>query len=50
MTSTMMRDAVISFPMLGDLHMNPPASFPLFGREIYWYGVILALAFLAVLV
>ena len=48
MTSTMMRDAVISFPMLGDLHMNPPASFPLFGREIYWYGVLLALAFLAV--
>lgn len=50
MTSTMMRDAVISFPMLGDLTMNPPASFRLLGRDIYWYGVILALAFLAVLV
>lgn len=50
MTSTMMRDAVISFPMLGDLHMNPPASFQLFGHDVYWYGVSLALAFLAVLV
>ncbi len=50
MTSTMMRDAAISFPMLGDLTMNPPASFTFLGREIYWYGVILALAFLAVLV
>lgn len=50
MTSTMMRDAAISFPMLGDFTMNPPASFTFLGREIYWYGVILALAFLAVLV
>ena len=50
MTSTMMRDAAISFPMLGDLTMNPPASFTFLGREIYWYGVLLALAFLAVLV
>lgn len=49
MTSTMMRDAAISFPMLGDLTMNPPASFTFLGREIYWYGVLLALAFLAVL-
>lgn len=49
MTSTMMRDASISFPMFGDWSINPPASFQIFGRDIYWYGVFLALAFLAVL-
>lgn len=43
---TMMRDAVISFPMLGDLAINPPAGFTLFGRTIYYYGVITALAVL----
>ena len=50
MTSTMMRDAAISFPMFGDWTINPPAYFTLFGRNIYWYGVSLALAFLAVLI
>ena len=43
---TIRRDSVISFPFLGDLHLNPPASFTLFGREIYLYGVVIALAFL----
>ena len=33
MTSTMMRDAAISFPMLGDLTMNPPASFTFLQRR-----------------
>ena len=43
---TIMRDAEISFPFLGDLHLNPPASFELFGRSFYLYGAIVALGFL----
>ena len=47
---TMMRDAAISFPMLGNLTLNFPASFSftLFGHEftIYLYGVVMAIAFL----
>ena len=47
---TMMRDAAISFPMLGDLTLNFPASFSftLFGHEftIYLYGIVMAIAFL----
>ncbi len=39
------RDAVISFPMLGDLHLNPPAGFTVFGFTIYFYGVLIALGF-----
>ena len=42
----MMRDAAISFPMLGDWSINFPASFTVFGYEIYLYGVIMAIAFL----
>ena len=49
MTSTMMRDAAISFPFLGDWSINPSAYFTLFGHNFYWYGVCLALAFLAAL-
>lgn len=44
---TMMRDAAISFPMLGDWSINFPASFTVFGYEIYLYGVVMAIAFLA---
>ena len=40
---TIMRDAVISFPMLGDLQLDPPCCFTLFGKTIYFYGVIIAL-------
>ena len=43
---TMMRDAAISFPMLGNWSIDPSASFTLFGRKFYWYGVIIALGFL----
>ena len=43
---TIQRDSVISFPFAGGLTVNPPASFFLFGREIYLYGVIVAAAFL----
>ena len=48
---TMMRDAAISFPMLGNLTLDFPASFSfsLFGHEftIYMYGIVMAIAFLA---
>ena len=42
---TIQRDSVISFPFL-HLTLNPPASFTVFGKEIYFYGVIIAFAFL----
>ncbi|MGX8693068.1 MAG: prolipoprotein diacylglyceryl transferase [Clostridia bacterium] len=42
---TIQRDAVISFPMLGGLQLNPPASFSVFGFRIYFYGVLIALGF-----
>lgn len=48
---TMMRDAAISFPMLGNLTLDFPASFTftIFDREltIYMYGIVMAIAFLA---
>lgn len=43
---TIQRDSVISFPFLGNLTLNPPASFSLFGRDIYLYGITIALGFL----
>ena len=47
---TMMRDAAISFPMLGNLTLDFPASFSftLFGHDftIYMYGIVMAVAFL----
>ena len=46
MLETMQRGSVISFPMLGDLHLNPPAYFTVFGRPIYFYGVLIGLGFL----
>lgn len=42
LTATMMRGAEISFPMFGDFSVNPPSSFNLFGRPIYFYAVIIA--------
>ncbi len=42
---TIQRESVISFPFLGGLTLNPPASFSVFGREIYLYGVVIALGF-----
>ncbi|MDO4815219.1 MAG: prolipoprotein diacylglyceryl transferase [Bacillota bacterium] len=42
LTATMMRGAEISFPMFGDFSVNPPASFNLFGKPIYFYAVIIA--------
>lgn len=46
LTATMLRGAEISFPMLGDWSINPPYSFTVFGFEIYFYGVIIAAAFI----
>ena len=46
MPETISRDAVISFPMLGNLTLDPPASFSVFGRTIYFYGVLIGLGFL----
>lgn len=43
----MLRDAAISFPMLGGLTLDFPASFELFGHTFYLYGVVMAIAFIA---
>ena len=43
---TVSRGSAVSFPMLGNLVLNPSASVTVFGREIYWYGILIALAFL----
>ena len=44
---TIQRTSSISFPgLFGDWSIDPPASFMLFGRNIYFYGVIIALGFL----
>ena len=43
---TIQRDSVISFPALGNLSLNPPSYFTVFGRPIYFYGVLIALGFL----
>ena len=41
------RDAAISFPFLGeDFVINPPTHITVFGRSIYWYGIIIGLGFL----
>lgn len=42
---TIQRDSVIGFPFLG-ITMNPPSYFELFGIRIYFYGVIIAAAFM----
>lgn len=47
---TIQRDSVISFPMFGDLSIDPPSSFDLFGIEIYFYGVIIAAGFMLAMV
>ena len=46
LSATMLRGAEISFPMLGDWSVNPPYSFTVFAFEIYFYGVIIAAAFI----
>ena len=46
MLETIQRESVISFPMLGDMRLNPPSYFMLFGHPIYFYGVLIGLGFL----
>lgn len=46
LTQTIQRESAISFPMLGSLTIDPPSYFTFLGREIYFYGVIIACAFL----
>jgi len=46
MLETIQRESMISFPMLGDLRLNPPSYFMLFGHPIYFYGVLIGLGFL----
>ena len=43
---TIQRDSVISFPMLGNLTIDPPAYITVFGRNIYLYGIVIGLGFL----
>ncbi len=44
---TIQRASTIGFPgLFGDWAIDPPAYFTLFGRNIYFYGVIIALGFL----
>ena len=44
---TIQRSSTIGFPgLFGDWSIDPPASFRLFGLNIYFYGVIIALGFL----
>lgn len=43
---TIQRLSTISFPMFGDWKINPPSYFTIFGKNIYFYGVIIAVAFL----
>ena len=38
---TIQRDSVISFPGLGNFSLNPPSYFTVFGRPIYFYGVLI---------
>lgn len=46
MFQTIQRDSVISFPMLGNLSINPPSYITVFGRPIYFYGMLIGLGFL----
>ena len=44
---TIRRTSAISFPgLFGDWTIDPPACFTLFGRCIYFYGVIIAVGFI----
>jgi phosphatidylglycerol:prolipoprotein diacylglycerol transferase len=46
MSTTFLSAPVISFPLLGEnFTLNPSKYFTLFGLEIHWYGVIIALGF-----
>ncbi len=46
MVETIQRDAAISFPMFGNIQINPPSCFYLFGHPVYFYGVLIGVGFL----
>jgi len=46
LVQTIQRDSSISFPMLGDFKIDPPSYFTVFGRNIYFYGVLIGLGFI----
>ena len=46
LVKTIQRDSAITFPMLGNLTINPPSYFTVFGMDIYFYGVIIGLGFI----
>jgi prolipoprotein diacylglyceryl transferase len=47
----MMRDYLISFPMLGQgFVLEPPTSFSVFGFPVYYYGLIIGIGFLLALI
>ena len=43
--ATIQRESIISFPFLGNWNINPPSYITLFGRNIYFYGILIALGF-----
>ena len=43
---TIQRSSSISFPFLGNLTIDPPAFFTVFGIDIYIYGLMIGLGFL----
>ncbi len=43
---TMQRESAICFPFLGSWTINPPAYITVFGRNIYLYGILIALGFI----
>lgn len=47
---TISRNSAICFPMFGNLVINPSASVKAFGRDIYWYGILIAIAFLLAMI
>ena len=47
---TAMRDAAISFPMFGEGLINPPDHIAIFGFNLNFYGLIIALGFLLAVV
>ena len=50
LVQTIQRDSAISFPMLGDFSFDPPSCFSLFGLNIYYSGVSIALGFILAMV
>ncbi|MBR1457667.1 MAG: prolipoprotein diacylglyceryl transferase [Oscillospiraceae bacterium] len=49
LVQTIQRDSSISFPGLGNLFLDPPSYFTVFGRNIYFYGVLIAIGFISAL-